>query len=178
MMVWARARAVPSAGASAEAPTSFRQCRRSITLAPGRLAQCPLPSLPAQAGNPVTRVGAVVSQRPSRCWWLLDCPLLSAVAQRAKADARAMTIEFSHRVDPAEMDRIALAREQRDGLVERQAHHIGVGTDQLDHETPGQPLHRVATGLAAPFAGREIGLDVLLREPPPQTTSCPKPLTH
>src|SRR6266568_5682797 len=58
----------------------------------------------------------------------------------------------SHRIQPAEMQRVALASEQRHGLVQRQADHIGVGADQLDHEGPGEPLDRIAAGLAAPFA--------------------------
>ena len=59
------------------------------------------------------------------------------------------------------MDRIALARQQRRGLVERQADDVGVGADDLDDEGAGDALHRIAAGLAAPFAGGEIGLDVL-----------------
>src|SRR3990170_4760151 len=68
-------------------------------------------------------------------------------------------------IEPAETDRKALAAEQRDRLVERQADDIGVGADHLDHEPPGDALHGVAAGLAAPFAGADIGLDVVLAEP-------------
>ena len=56
-------------------------------------------------------------------------------------------------------------REQRRGLVQRQADDIGVGADDLDDEGAGEPLRGIAAGLAAPFAGGEIGLDVLLRQP-------------
>src|SRR5687767_7026597 len=70
-----------------------------------------------------------------------------------------------HRVEPAETDRIALAAQQAHRLVKRQPDHIAVGADQLDHEGAGNALDRVAAGLAAPFAGGEVGLDVLGGEP-------------
>src|SRR3954469_16360348 len=62
----------------------------------------------------------------------------------------------SDRVEPAEVDREALARQQRCGLAKRQADGVGVGADDLDDEGTGQPLRRIAAGLAAPFARREI----------------------
>src|SRR5438552_1678725 len=65
-------------------------------------------------------------------------------------------------IEPAEADRKALAAQQRDRFVERQADDIGVGADHLDHERSGDALHGVAAGFAAPFAGADIGLDVLL----------------
>src|SRR5215468_12681829 len=68
-------------------------------------------------------------------------------------------------VEPAEADRIALAQQQRRRLVERQAHDVGIGADHLDDEAAGDALCGVGTGLAAPFAGGEIGLDVLVGEP-------------
>ena len=42
---------------------------------------------------------------------------------------------------------------------------LRVGADELDDEGAGDALRRVAAGLAAPFAGGEIGLDVLVRQP-------------
>src|SRR6186713_3223724 len=71
-----------------------------------------------------------------------------------------MTNESSHRVEPAEVDREALARQQRRGLVQRQADDVGIGADDLDDEAAGKPLRRVTAGLAAPLARRKIGLDV------------------
>ena len=65
-------------------------------------------------------------------------------------------------IEPAEADRKALAAHQRDRLVERQADDVGVGADHLDHERAGDALHGVAAGFAAPFAGADIGLDVVL----------------
>src|SRR5579862_9053007 len=53
------------------------------------------------------------------------------------------------------MDRKTLAAEQRHGLVERQA-------DDIHQKSSGDALRRIAAGLAAPFARREIGLDVLV----------------
>src|SRR6187402_1886214 len=67
-------------------------------------------------------------------------------------------------VEPAEADRKALAAEQRRGLVERQADDVGVGPHHLHHEGAGDALHGIAAGFAAPFAGADIGLDVVLRE--------------
>ena len=49
-------------------------------------------------------------------------------------------------------------------LIERQADDIGVGADHLDHERAGDALHGIAAGLAAPFAGADIGLDVVLAQ--------------
>src|SRR6476620_6205326 len=37
-----------------------------------------------------------------------------------------------------------------------------VGADKPDNEAAGDPLGGIAAGLAAPFAGGQIGLDVLL----------------
>src|SRR6516225_9380667 len=62
------------------------------------------------------------------------------------------SLSHRNRVEPAEADRKAFAAEQRGGLVERQADHVGVGADHLDHERAGDALHRVAAGFAAPFA--------------------------
>src|SRR5438132_1290336 len=68
-------------------------------------------------------------------------------------------------IQPAEADRKTLAAEQRDRFIERQANDVAVGADHLDHERSGDALHRVAAGFAAPFAGADIGLDVVLAEP-------------
>src|SRR6187549_3551815 len=76
-----------------------------------------------------------------------------------------MTNESSHRVEPAEVDREALAGQQRRSFVQRQADDVGVGADDLDDEAAGEPLRGVATGLVAPLTGGEIGLNVLLRQP-------------
>src|ERR1700681_4838338 len=69
-----------------------------------------------------------------------------------------------HCVKPAEMDRKTLAAEQRHGFVERQADDVGIRADDLHQKGSGDALRRVAAGLAAPFARREIGFDVLVRE--------------
>src|SRR5258708_33132989 len=63
------------------------------------------------------------------------------------------------------MDRVALAAEQRHGLVERQADDVGIGADDLHKKAPGYALRGVSAGFAAPFAGGEIGFDVLVGEP-------------
>src|SRR6185503_20378860 len=67
-------------------------------------------------------------------------------------------------IEPAEPDRKALAAHQRGRFVERQADDIGVGADHLDHERSRDALHGVAAGFAAPFAGTDIGLDVVLAQ--------------
>src|SRR5450631_1915455 len=67
-------------------------------------------------------------------------------------------------IQPAEADRKAFAAEQRDRFIERQAHDIAVGADHLDHERSGDTLHGIAAGLAAPFAGADIGLDIVLAQ--------------
>src|SRR5262245_26603388 len=71
----------------------------------------------------------------------------------------------SYRVEPADADRVALAREQRGHFIERKADDVAVGADDLDDEAAGDPLRGVTAGLAAPFARGEIGLDVVLRQP-------------
>src|SRR6266571_1810636 len=60
--------------------------------------------------------------------------------------------DASHRAEPAEMHRIALARQQRDGLLQRQSDHAGVRADDFHDEGAGKPLDGIAAGLAAPFA--------------------------
>src|SRR5688572_14321833 len=62
------------------------------------------------------------------------------------------------------MHRIALAGKESDGLVERQADDGRVGTDELDHERPGNALDGVAAGLVAPFGAGEIALDLAIAE--------------
>jgi hypothetical protein len=37
-------------------------------------------------------------------------------------------------IQPAEADRKALAAQERDRLIERQADDVGIGADHLDHE--------------------------------------------
>src|ERR1041385_1963527 len=87
----------------------------------------------------------------------------SSLPARSRKSARFMS--GLDRVEPAEVDREALAGQQRRGLVQRQTDDVGVGADDFDDEDAGEPLRRIAAGLAAPFAGGEIGLDVLLRQP-------------
>src|ERR1700729_3541939 len=70
---------------------------------------------------------------------------------------RRRTRASSYGVEPAEMDGIAFAAEERHRLVERQADHVRVGADDLDDEGRSDALRGVAAGLAAPFAGSEIG---------------------
>ncbi len=83
---------------------------------------------------------------------------------RAHDTSRFIVRSASCRVGPAVAHRIALAGQQRHGLGERQADHIGVGAHQLHHEGAGKALDGIAAGLAAPFAGGEIGLDILARQ--------------
>src|SRR5690606_36618765 len=66
---------------------------------------------------------------------------------------------------PAEMDREPLAVKEGHGLIERQADDIGVGADQPHDEAAGEPLDGVAAGLALPFSGSQITVDVLMGEP-------------
>src|SRR5262245_58497171 len=68
-------------------------------------------------------------------------------------------------IQPTEMNREALAGQERKRLVKRQPDYIAIGAHDLDRESAGQPLDRIAAGLAAPFAGGEIGLDILARKP-------------
>src|SRR5579871_5788208 len=68
-------------------------------------------------------------------------------------------------IQPTEMDRIAFAAEEGRRLVERQPDDVGKRADDLDNKASGDALRRVAAGLAAPFAGGEIGLNVLLGQP-------------
>ena len=76
------------------------------------------------------------------------------------ADGRASL----HRVEPAEMDRIAFAAQERHRLVQRQADDVGIRADDFHDKGSGNPLRGVAAGLAAPFAGGEVGLDVFVRQ--------------
>src|SRR5665213_4559682 len=66
--------------------------------------------------------------------------------------------------EPSIAEWIALAAEQRHCLIKRQPDNIRVRADQLDDEGSSDALRRVAAGLAAPFAGGEIGLDILFRQ--------------
>src|SRR5262245_37582730 len=77
---------------------------------------------------------------------------------------RLLRMRISDRVQPPEMDRIALTTEQRHRLIERQADHVRVGADHLHDERSGEALHGISAGLAAPFARSEIGLEILARE--------------
>src|SRR5579883_3649749 len=63
------------------------------------------------------------------------------------------------------MDRVALPRKKREGLVKWQTDDAGVGADQLDHKTAGEPLDGIASCLATPFARGEIGIELGAREP-------------
>src|SRR5690606_10192549 len=67
-------------------------------------------------------------------------------------------------LEPVEMKREALARQQRRHLRERQADDIRVRADDLLHKAAGEALDRVAAGLAAPLARGDVALDVLRRE--------------
>src|SRR6266545_1643763 len=122
---------------------------------------------------PARRSIAISSWRSSgrrfRTWRLgtAGCRTVLPIANtswcRSASCAGASIIDAaSHRVEPAEPDRVALAGKQRGHLVERQPHHVAVGADHLDDEAAGDALGGIAAGLAAPFAGGEIGLDVLL----------------
>src|ERR1700732_1215763 len=66
--------------------------------------------------------------------------------------------------DPAEADRVALARQQRRDFVERQTHDVAVGADNLDNEAAGDALRRVSPCFATPLAGGEISFNVILRQ--------------
>ena len=59
----------------------------------------------------------------------------------------------SQRIEPAEADRIALTQKERRGLVERQAHNVGIGADDLDDFSDGavgQPRVSNPTTLGTP----------------------------
>src|SRR5580704_6768176 len=71
----------------------------------------------------------------------------------------------SGRVQPIEMHRIALAIEKIQRLLQRQADDIRGRTDELQHEGAGLALDGVAACLAAPFSAREIGVEIITREP-------------
>src|ERR1700691_5960420 len=68
-------------------------------------------------------------------------------------------------VKPTEMDRVTLAAQESHGFVERQTDDVGIGTDDLYNKGPGDALRSITARLAAPFAGGEVGLDVLVRQP-------------
>src|SRR5258708_32808489 len=102
--------------------------------------------------------------------------LPAALSQSAKFMGPSRWPGSLHRVEPAEVDREALARQQRRGLIQRQADNVGVGAGDLDDEAAGEPLRRIAAGLAAPFAGREIGLDVVVGEPLEANAGLDQPL--
>src|SRR3954470_10932887 len=82
----------------------------------------------------------------------------SALPARSSQSATFMAL--SH-VEPRKPDRIALAVEERDGLVERHPDDVRVGADELDRERAGETLDSIAAGLAAPLAGGEIALHLL-----------------
>src|SRR5689334_24272770 len=77
---------------------------------------------------------------------------------RSSQSARFMDLSG---VEPAEADRIALAVEERHGLVEGQADDVRVGADELHDEAAGEPLDRIAAGLAAPLARGEVALELV-----------------
>src|SRR3954471_19751863 len=68
-------------------------------------------------------------------------------------------------IQPPEPNRKTFAAEQSDRLVQRQTDDVGIGADHLHHERSGNALDGVATGFAAPFAGADIGLDIILAQP-------------
>src|SRR6185437_14333045 len=70
-----------------------------------------------------------------------------------------------HGVEPAEADRVTLAAEQAHGFIQWQPDHIAVRADDLDDEGSGDALRRVAAGLAAPLARRQVSLDIIIRQP-------------
>jgi hypothetical protein len=63
------------------------------------------------------------------------------------------------------MYRVAFAAKERRGFIERQSYDAGIGTDDFHDKRAGDALRRVATGLAAPLSGGEVGLDVFIRQP-------------
>src|SRR5262245_12624149 len=65
---------------------------------------------------------------------------------------------------PAAAGRITLAGQERGHFVEWKADDVAIGARDLDEEAAGDALRGIAAGLAAPFGGGEIGLDVVLRE--------------
>src|SRR3954465_4089231 len=78
--------------------------------------------------------------------------------------SQSATFMASGCVEPRKADRIALAVEERDRLVERHADDVGIRADELDREGAGEPRNGVAAGLAAPLAGSEIALHLLPRQ--------------
>ena len=59
---------------------------------------------------------------------------------------------------------IAFAAEQRSRFGQRQADDVGVGADQPNCKRACKPLDRIAARLAAPFAARQIGFDLIPRQ--------------
>jgi hypothetical protein len=94
----------------------------------------------------------------------LACPIISPARARA-APHPGHTRSRRYGTQPAEPDRIALTQEQRRRLVKGEADDIGIGAHDLDYEAPGNPLRRIASGLAAPFSRGKISLDILFGEP-------------
>ena len=71
----------------------------------------------------------------------------------------------SHPVQPGNIGRKAFAGKQRHGLVKRQTDDRGIRSYKFLGESAGKTLERIASGLAAPLARSEIGLDLICREP-------------
>src|SRR5436190_14325842 len=88
--------------------------------------------------------------------------MAQARAMKPCRDVHARNLD---RVQPAEMDRIPLAAEERHRFVEWQADHVCIGANHFYDKRAREPLHRVAAGLAAPLARGEIPFKVLAREP-------------
>ena len=117
------------------------------------------------AGEPTVEVDVAAAPRAERAnnssaglpqigHWLVG-----SIGHKQNMGSAAGAPASNSRVEPAEMNRIPLAGEQRHRLVQRQADDVGIGTDDLDQKRPGDALRRIAAGLAAPFAGGQIGLE-------------------
>src|SRR5580704_11855849 len=63
------------------------------------------------------------------------------------------------------MSAVAETGEQLRGLEQRQPNHVGIGAGHPVDQRRRTALDRVTAGLAAPFAGREIGRHFGLAQP-------------
>ena len=61
--------------------------------------------------------------------------------------------------EPIEINRKALARQHADHLMDRQPNDRTIRADDPVHERPGNPLDRIAAGLALPFTRGDVAVD-------------------
>src|SRR4051812_6101250 len=81
---------------------------------------------------------------------------------------------------PRVTNRVALPVQEAERLVERQADHAGIGSDDAEREAARETLDRVGASLAVPLAGLQIGGDLGLGqslEPSPRFDQTLAPLS-